>query len=93
MAAGFIYYSAYRQPYRALDVYRKGLDLARRFPSSNALEPIALRGIGFSLIEIGRLDEAEGALRESLDLDPGNPMALSELEYIDHLRSQGPYAR
>ncbi|MEZ5937811.1 MAG: tetratricopeptide repeat protein [Hyphomonadaceae bacterium] len=46
----------------------------------------ALRGRGFSLIELGRLDEAEAAYRASLEIDPDNPIAMNELTYIAGLR-------
>lgn len=44
------------------------------------------RGRGFALTELGRLDEAEEAYRTSLRLDPDNPTALQELDYIAALR-------
>lgn len=47
------------------------------------------RGRGFTLTELGRLDEAEQAYRESLKLDPDNTIAQGELEYIAHLRVGG----
>jgi tetratricopeptide (TPR) repeat protein len=75
-----------RKPREALEAYRRGLALAREFESSKAEEPVALRGIGFALIEIGDLDQAESAFRESLEIDPGNEGAVSELGYIEHLR-------
>ena len=42
---------------------------------------------GFSLIELGRLDEARAAFNESLEADPGNSTALGELAYIDGLEA------
>jgi tetratricopeptide (TPR) repeat protein len=47
---------------------------------------ILLRGRGFSLTELGRLDDAAAAYRESLDSEPGNKRALGELNYIEKLR-------
>lgn len=47
----------------------------------------ALRGQGVSLIDLGRLDEAEKALKESLQIAPGDKIALNELEYIRRIRS------
>lgn len=41
---------------------------------------------GFSLIELGRLDEAQAAYEESLKTEPDNAAALGELEYIRGLR-------
>lgn len=75
-----------RKPREALEAYRHGLALAREFESSKAEEPVALRGIGFTLIELGDLDQAESMFRESLEIDPGNKLALNELGYIEHLR-------
>ena len=46
----------------------------------------ALRGRGIVHIETGDLDSAEALLKESLEYDPGNNIALHELGYIDHLR-------
>lgn len=40
---------------------------------------------GFSLIELGRLDEARAAYEKSLELEPGNATAQQELEYIRRL--------
>lgn len=46
----------------------------------------------FNLVELNRLDDAESSYRESLKLDPGNPLALRELDYIARLRAGGPRA-
>ncbi len=46
----------------------------------------SLRGKGIALIDQGKLDEAEGALLESLKGDPGNQLASNELVYISQLR-------
>jgi tetratricopeptide (TPR) repeat protein len=48
-----------------------------------------LRGRGYALTELGRLDDAESAYRESLTLQPGNQTAQNELEYIARLRRDG----
>jgi tetratricopeptide (TPR) repeat protein len=49
----------------------------------------AQRGRGYVLTDLGRLDEAEAAYNESLKLDPGNRIALHELDYIKKLRAGG----
>lgn len=54
-------------------------------PSQMAL---AWRGQGAQLIDLGRLDEAEDALRESLKWEPESETAEKELEYIDKLREK-----
>ena len=58
-----------------------------------SLQAVAIRGKGFELIELARLDEAEAAFRESLRVEPKSPVALHELEYIRHLRQGGELAR
>ncbi len=50
----------------------------------------ALRGAGYALIELDRLDEAERHFRDSLKIEPGNPIALGELDYIRKLRKKQP---
>jgi tetratricopeptide (TPR) repeat protein len=50
----------------------------------------ALRAKGVSLIDLGKLDEAEQALNESLKIAPNNKVALKELEYIRSIRAGGP---
>jgi len=51
------------------------------------------RSRGVTLVELGRLDEAEAALRASLDLEPDSAVARRELEYIAELRARGAAAR
>lgn len=50
---------------------------------------MARRGRGFVLIEMGLLDEAEKAFRSSLEIEPNHPVALNELQYIQHKRGGG----
>jgi tetratricopeptide (TPR) repeat protein len=47
---------------------------------------VALRGEGFALIELERLDEAETCFRHSQEFDPESPVAANELAYIQELR-------
>jgi len=72
----------------ALAAYQRSLSLAKRFHSQRAYQAPALRGMGFSLIEMQRLDEAENAFRESLEVEPDNKIALGELGYIRQLRAK-----
>jgi tetratricopeptide (TPR) repeat protein len=46
----------------------------------------ALRGQGVQLVDLDRLDEAETALRRSLELEPDSQTARNELGYIENLR-------
>ena len=53
---------------------------------------IIQRGRGYVLTELNRLDDAEAAYNESLKLQPGNALALHELDYIKGLRAGKPEA-
>jgi hypothetical protein len=44
--------------------------------------------MGFSYIELGKLQEAEEAYTESLKLDPGSSVAAKELRYINSIKSK-----
>jgi len=46
----------------------------------------AHRGVGYALIELGRLDEAEAKYRQSIQIDPNEKLARNQLEYIRQLR-------
>ena len=48
-----------------------------------------MRCRGYALVELHRFDEAEAAYKDSLTLDPGNRIALSELKEIDEMRKTG----
>lgn len=48
------------------------------------------RGVGFSLIELGRINEAEKKFIECLRIDKNDEGALKELNYIEYLRSSVP---
>lgn len=59
-------------------------------PESSASERSrALRGAGFSLIELNRLDEATTRFKECLTIDPNDQRAKEELRYIQELREKG----
>lgn len=48
----------------------------------------ALRGQGYALIELGKLDEAEKSFKKSMKIEPKSKVALNELEYIKQLRKK-----
>ncbi len=48
----------------------------------------AWRGMGFVLIEMGKLDEAEAQFRKCLELDPNDAKAKNELQYIAEQRAK-----
>lgn len=49
-----------------------------------------LRGRGYILVELKRLDEAEASFNDSLKVEPKNPIAVNELRYIAELRRGRP---
>jgi tetratricopeptide (TPR) repeat protein len=62
--------------------------------SNAAVRPVflarAMRGAGFSLIELGRLDEAEALFKRCLAINKNDEMAKNELSFIAQRRaSQG----
>lgn len=52
-------------------------DEARNFEKGRAL-----RGQGYALVELGKLDDAEAAYKAALKLDPDDKKSQGELEYI-----------
>ncbi len=73
----------------ALAAYTAAEDAAAFSPEEERTADLtrAKRGIGFVLIELGRLKDAERKFRECLKLDPKDAGAKRELEYIRHLRA------
>ncbi|WP_324698816.1 diguanylate cyclase [Novosphingobium aerophilum] len=49
----------------------------------------ALRGMGYNKIEMGQLDEAQKLFRQSLEYDPANAGAKSELDFIAQKKAIG----
>jgi Flp pilus assembly protein TadD len=78
---------ALRQFDDAIATYTAGVKLASNDDSDRAR---MFRGIGYSLTELGRLDDAERAYRKSLTCEPGNGHAENELKYIAQLRAGKP---
>lgn len=72
----------------ALASYQQALELTRSHPEAAHLQALALRGVGFSLIELGDLPSAQSHYEQSLELEPDNPVALQELTYIQQLRER-----
>lgn len=86
---GHIYQSK-RDWSRALSYFTEAESAAEIYsPEEVKVDEIcrAKRGMGFNLIELGKLDDAEKKFREALALDAKDKMALSEIEYIRQLRS------
>jgi tetratricopeptide (TPR) repeat protein len=86
---GFIF-NQQHQSAAAADTYRRALALLARHPD-DARKAVALRGLGFALVESGDLSEARKNYEASLLIDPGSKLARDELEYIStEQRKQGP---
>jgi tetratricopeptide (TPR) repeat protein len=71
------------------DLFARASELARKGPDAadKKVEARSLRGMGFNKIELGDLDEAERLFELSLEIEPGNSGALSELKYIAEKRN------
>jgi len=77
-------YSALGEHEQALSLYTQIPDAGPRVTSAQKAR--ALRGKGYELIELGQLDAAEEAFRESLKYEPDSKVALNELGFIAELR-------
>lgn len=77
------------RPAEGLESYKMAYELATAHNAAKQERAAALRGMGSTLIELGRLDEAEESYNKSLEIEPGNRIALGELEYIRNLRAKG----
>jgi tetratricopeptide (TPR) repeat protein len=76
------------RPKEGLKAYQTALERSQRFASSKPLQAMALRGIGFSLIELGDLAGARAAYERSLKIEPNNRVALHELDHIKQLEAK-----
>lgn len=68
-------------------VAEESVDKERR----NAELGRALRGKGFALVELGRLDEAEAMYRRCLEIDPADRKATNELRYVQQRRQSAQH--
>jgi len=74
----------------AMEIYEKALSGAEHSPDTEKKREKgrALRGIGYSLIELNRLDEAEEKYQQALAINPSDGKSLNELKYIKNLRQK-----
>lgn len=78
---------ALHRPGEALAAYKAGAES----PLLNDRQRgIILRGEGYALVDLNRLDEAEAAYKESLKVDPDHGHAVKELQYIESVRRGAP---
>ncbi len=79
-----------KKPREALESYKRAyaLAVAHRDSSAKTEQAGALRGMGFAQIELGKLDDAVISFKKSLEIEPGNKVALNELQYIERVRAR-----
>jgi tetratricopeptide (TPR) repeat protein len=75
----------------ALECYQHAAVVRSWAPKSQIAR--AFRGQGSSLIDLGRLDDAEIAYRKALELEPDNINAKKELDYISHAQQEQARAK
>lgn len=76
----------------ALARYDTAAQIAREFaPAESKTMELgeALRGKGYVLVEMGRLDEAEAIYKECLTINPNDMTAAGELGYVQAKRKKG----
>jgi tetratricopeptide (TPR) repeat protein len=75
---------------KALDYFQQAEDATNFSPpdQKNAELAHALRGEGYVLTELHRLDQAEAEYHKALKLDPNDQKSKNELQYIAQLREK-----
>lgn len=76
---------------KSLETFQQSEEYAETFsPEDSKKDELARakRGVGFNLIELGKLKEAEAKFKECLTLNKADKIALNELKYIEMLRKQ-----
>jgi len=88
------WYKNEKQWQKAFDLFKEAESRALLSASAANTNPHAraLRGMGFCLTELGKLDEAEAKFNESLKFQPDSEAARSELVYIKQLRARAARA-
>ncbi len=73
----------------SIDAYMNAEAAASFTPERRDYERcVSFRGIGYDLVELGRLDDAEAAYRKCLAIIPNEPKSLGEIEYIKEQRKK-----
>ena len=73
----------------SIDIYTRAEAAATFTPDRRDEERcVAFRGIGYDLVELGRLDDAEAMYRKCLAIIPDEPKSLGEIEYIKEQRKK-----
>lgn len=77
-----------RMPNQASVAYEEAVSRATYYPGSEVDLGVSLRGLGYSLIELGELAHAKDVFTRSLRVEPNNEIAQWELLYIDQLLAE-----
>jgi tetratricopeptide (TPR) repeat protein len=78
-----------KQWQRSIETYTSAEAAAAFTPERRDYERcVSFRGIGYDLVELGRLDDAEAAYRKCLAIIPDEPKSLGEIEYIKEQRKK-----
>lgn len=82
------WYKARRQWPEAIEAFKRAESAAGFSPAEMKVghQTRAWRGLGFVLIEQGKLDQAETMFRKCLTVNPSDRIAQGELDYIKSLR-------
>lgn len=75
----------------AIAGYETASELARQYspPETKVIElGAALRGKGYVLVELGRLEEAAATYKQCLEIDAADKAAIAELRYVQSRRQQ-----
>ena len=83
-------YSLEKDWVKAEQTYRSAEEHASLSPDESKQTELARarRGIGYVLVELGRLDEAEEKYLQCLKDDPNDKKAAAELEYVRNLKAK-----
>jgi tetratricopeptide (TPR) repeat protein len=76
-----------KQWQQSADMYRRSDAAAGLSPENEDMERcVALRGIGYDLVELSKFDEAEASYRKCLAIAPDDAKSLKEINYIREQR-------
>lgn len=84
-------YQVERKLVEAMELFKKAEESANAYSPENVKNTEltrAMRGVGYSLIELGRLDEAEEKYKKCLKINKDDKKALGELGYIKSLKNK-----
>jgi Flp pilus assembly protein TadD len=75
----------------ALQIFQRAEGAATEFSPTNARNAElgrAWRGLGFTYVELNRLDDAEAMYRKCLELDKNDAAAMRELRYVQDVKAK-----